>query len=85
MEIPGANCAFPGCHVTRTKNYKGISIFQIPTRKDEYYSEWRKSTLNVLTKYRSFKQADIDEIVSKENIHICERHYVEDDIEFTNK
>ena len=42
LEMPGANCAFPGCHVARTKKYKGISIFQIPTRKDKFYSEWRK-------------------------------------------
>ena len=42
LEMPGANCAFPGCHVARTKKYKGISIFQIPTRKDEFYSEMEK-------------------------------------------
>ena len=83
--MPGPNCAFPGCHVTRTKKCKGISIFQIPTRKDEFYSEWRKSILNVLTKYRSFKQTDLDERVSKGDIYICERHYVEDDFEFTSK
>ena len=83
--MPGANCAFPGCHAARTKKYKGLSIFQIPTRKDEFYSEWRKSILNVLTKYRSFKQTDLDERVSKGDIYICERHYVEDDFEFTSK
>ena len=76
--MTGANCAFPGCHVTRTKKYKGI-------RKDEFYSEWRKSILNVLRKYRSFKQTDLDERVSKGDIYICERHYVEDDFEFTSK
>ena len=52
--MPGANCTFPGCHVTRTKKHKRISIFQIPTRNGESYSGWRKSILNVLTKYRSF-------------------------------
>ena len=44
-----------------------------------------ESILNVLTKYRSFKQADLDERVSKGDIYICERHYVEDDFEFTSK
>ena len=83
--MPGANCAFLGCHVTRTKKYKGISVFQTPTRKDEFYSEWRKGILNFLTKYRSFKQTDLDERVSKGDIYICERHYVEDDFEFTSK
>ena len=83
--MPGANCTFPGCHAARTKKYKGLSIFQIPTRKDEFYSEWRKRILNVLTKYRSFKQTDLDERVSKGDIYICKRHYVEDGFEFTSK
>ena len=76
--MPEANCAFLGCHVTKTKKYKGISVFQIPTRKDEFYSEWRKGILNFLTKYRSFKQTDFDERVSKGD-------YVEDDFKFTSK
>ena len=83
--MPGANSAFLGCHVARTKKYKGISILQIPTRKDEFYSEWRKNILYVLTKYKSFKQMDLDERVSKGDIYVCERHYVEDDFEFRSK
>ena len=83
--MPGANCTFHGCHITRTKRYKGISISQIPTRKDEFHSEWRKSIFNILTKYRSLKQTDVDERVSKGDIHICETNYVEDEIEFTSK
>ena len=83
--MPGANGAFPDCHVARTKKYKGISIFQIPTKKDEFYGEWRKSIFNALTKYRSFKQTDLDETVSKGDIYNCERHYVEDDFKFTSK
>ena len=83
--MPGANSAFPGCHVARTKKYKGISIFQIPTRKDEFYSEWRKNILYFLTKYRSFKQTDLDERISKGDIYICEKHYFEDDFEFRSK
>ena len=59
--------------------------FYIPSRKDELYSEWRKSILNVLTKYRSFKQTDLNERVSRGDIYICEKHYVEDDFIFTSK
>lgn len=40
--------------------------------------------MNVLIKYRSYKQTDLDERVSKGDIYICQRH-VEDDIEFTSK
>ena len=54
--MPGANCAFPGCHVSRTEKYKGIGVFQIPTRKDQFYSEWRKdidhlNRQNLMKKY----------------------------------
>ena len=83
--MPGDNCAFPGCHITRTKRYKGISIFQIPTKEVKFHSEWRKSILNALTKYRSFKQTDPAERVCEGDIYICERHYLEDDTEFTSK
>ena len=44
-----------------------------------------ESILNALTKYRSFKQTDLDETVSKGDIYNCERHYVEDDFKFTSK
>ena len=54
--MPAATCAFPGYHATRTKKYKGISIFQIPSRKDEFYSEWRKSIFNALTKFKSLNK-----------------------------
>ena len=44
-----------------------------------------ESILNALTKYRSFKQTDLDETVSKGDIYNCERHHVEDDFKFTSK
>ena len=76
--MPGANCAFPDCHVTRTKKHKRISIFQIPTRNGESYSGWRKSILKCCNKIKIiYKQADLDERVSKRD--------VEDNIEFTSK
>ena len=47
--------------------------------------EEKYTQLNVLTKYRSSKQTNHDEKVSKGDIYICGRHYVEDDFEFTSK
>ena len=67
------------------RSIKELVYFKFQPEKDEFYSEWRKSILNVLIKYRSFKQTDLDERVSKGDIYICERHYVEDDFEFTSK
>ena len=83
LETPGPNCAFPSCHVTRINEHEGIITCKILIRKDKFYSEWRKDILNVLTKYQSFKQTELDEIVSKGDIYMRERHFVEDDIEFT--
>ena len=48
--MPGANCALPGCGVSR--NFEGIGIFQVPARKGEFYENWRKELLNVICKYR---------------------------------
>ena len=45
-------CAFPRCHVSRTTKYAGISLFQFPMRKDEFYTTWRRSLLGVLLRYR---------------------------------
>ena len=42
-----ANCTCPGCDFARTKRNQGVNTFQIPTRKDEFYSEWRENILNV--------------------------------------
>ena len=31
--MPGANCAFPGCNVSRYKLHKGTTIFSIKEKK----------------------------------------------------
>ena len=47
--MPGANCAFPGCGMSRKQ---GVGIFKIPTRNDSFYNGWQKNLLDVLIKYR---------------------------------
>ena len=47
-----AICALPNSSVSRTPKYLGISLFQFPTRKCEFYTTWRKNLLDVLSKYR---------------------------------
>ena len=60
--MPGANCAFPGCNVSRYKLREGTTIFSITKRKSEFYQKWRKEILGVLLKYQ-----DID-LVLKEKL-----------------
>ena len=49
--MPGANCAFPGRNVSRYKLQEDTTIFSITKRKSEFYQEWRKEILGVLSKY----------------------------------
>ena len=81
--MPGANCYFPECGVSRTKKYEGVGIFQIPMRNDEFYTKWRKDILDILSKYRMDK--DLKARTLAGNIYICERHFQKEDIEFTSK
>ena len=60
--ITGANCAFPGCNVSRYKLHNGTTIFIIAKKKSEFYQERRKEILRVLLKYR-----DIDLVLKKKN------------------
>lgn len=80
--MPGANCAFPRCGVSR--NYVGVGIFKVPSRNDIFYMEWRKNLLGILTKYRVVDK-DFKKRIEKGNVYICERHFVDEDIERTSK
>ena len=51
--MPGENCAFPQCHISRNKNYEGIGLFKLPGYPGTFYDEWRKKLLAVLFKYIS--------------------------------
>ena len=77
-------CAFPHCHVSRTPKYAGISLFQFPTRKDEFYTSWRQNLLGVLLKYRVLDSETIKKVMDgKTKMYFCERHFQEDDIELS--
>jgi len=82
--MPGRNCCMPQCTISETQKHVGIKLFQIPTRKNDFYSEWRKETIDVVGKYRV-----IDGIfqtrIENGRAFICEKHYAEDDFEFTSR
>ena len=52
--MPGGNCAFPQCTSSEYYKHTGVKVFQITTRKSEYYDYvgWRERIVNVLSKYR---------------------------------
>ena len=56
-------CAFPGCHVSNTPKYNGKSLFQFPTRKDEFNTRWRKNLLDCLLKFRELSPNEIKSIM----------------------
>ena len=82
--MPGANCVFPGCFVSRTPKYENISMFKLPNRSGEFYVKWKKEILNIITKYRVVDKCFKKQIESG-NIHVCERHFSKEDIELTSK
>lgn len=66
--MPGANCAFPLCSVSR--NYEGVGIFKIPSRNDNFHKEWRKNMVGAITKYRVVDK-DFKKRVDQGKVYIC--------------
>ena len=83
--MPGADCAFPGCNVSRYKLHEGTTIFSITKRKNEFYKEWRNEILRVLLKYW-----DIDLVLEEKlqngdaDFFGREKNFASDDIEYTS-
>ena len=72
-----ANCVFPQCGVQRIHKYSGIGLFKIPTRKCDFYTEWRNNLINV--------DKTLKERIMKGKVYVCERHFLPEDIERTGK
>ena len=72
--MPGANCAFPECTVSRTAKYQGIGILKIPMRNN---------IVAVLEWYRVMDKA-VRECILTGKIYICEQHFKTEDVEFTS-
>ena len=83
----GRNCAMYGCFASENGLHPGVRYFQITTRNSEYYDYegWRNNIINVLTKYREMNISELKERVMKGNVYICDRHYADEDIEYTGK
>ena len=73
----GANCSIYGCHTSRKNST--CAIFKIPAGDGEYETKWRKDLINVITKDRVV-DSSLRSQIDKRSLHICERHFNEEDI-----
>ena len=79
------NCAIPGCFVSKTPKYVGKSLFKITQRQNEFYSEWRKKVVDIVSKYRDMTPTFKKEVLDcTRELHICEDHYKTEDINYIN-
>ena len=72
--MPGLVCCFPKCG---TKSTGTLGVFRITNRKNSFYLEWRKKTLDIIKRYR-IVDANFQELLDKGKVAICERHYKKD-------
>ena len=70
--MPGANCSIFGC--TKSRTTKGLAIFGIPKKDDEWHRDWREKLVNIITKDREI-DADL-----KGQIEIKSLHFTEDQL-----
>ena len=82
--MPGKNCCIPQCTVSQTLKHKGIRLYQVSTRKDEFYTKLRKEILAIISRYRVFDTV-FKARVENGRAFICEKHYKEEDFEKTSK
>ena len=74
--MPGANCAFPECTVSRTAKYQGIGIFQIPMKDDDFHVNWRN---NIAAVYFFYCRGTELWTKLSENVYLLERFtYIND-------
>ena len=70
-------CAFNDCTTNpanKSGKYKGITLFKITSRKGEFYENWKKGVLSILTRYRVVDQ-NLKEIIQKGNVFIFFMHF----------
>ena len=70
--MSGDNCSIFNSHSSRAA--PGFSFFRVPTKDDEYSTNWRNNIVAVITSDRV-----IDDILKRQiknrTLHICELHY----------
>ena len=67
--MPGANCSIFGCAKSRTT--KGLALFVIPKKGDEWHRDWREKLVNIITKDREI-DADLKGQIERKSLHFTE-------------
>ena len=75
--MPGANCSIYGCSVSRRKEYRGISLFNVPVGNNDFGKDWKHKLISVITKDRVVDDS-LHAQIEKSNLYICERHFSPD-------
>ena len=75
--MPGENYSIFGC--TKSRTTKGLPIFSIPKKDDEWHRDWREKLVNIVTKDREI-DADLRDQIERKLLHICELHFTEDQL-----
>ena len=75
----------PLCTSNKNGLHEGIRYFQVTTRTSKYhdYDGWRNKIINIITKDRTVKITEFKARVMKGNVYVCDRHYADEDIEWT--
>ena len=77
--MPGANCSIFGCSTSRSKT--GIGIFKVPLPTTDFNKKWRQELIAIITKDRVV-DASLKRQVETNTLHICERHFREEQLYF---
>ena len=75
--IPTVYCSIFG--YTKSKVTKGLAIFGISKKEDEWTRDWTEKLVNIITKDRK-KDAGLRSSIERKLYHICELHFTEDQI-----
>ena len=70
--MPGENCSIFNCHSSRAA--PGISFFRVPTKDDEYSTNWRNNIIAVITRDRVI-DGNLKRQIKSRTFHTCELHY----------
>ena len=75
--MPGDNCSIYGCSVSRRSQYKGISLFKVPSGEGKFETSWRQKLIAIITKDRVI-DGTLRAQINKKKLFICQRHFAED-------
>ena len=73
LRMPGENYSIFNCHSSRAA--PGISFFRVPTKDDEYSTNWRNKLVAVITRDRVI-DGNLKRQIKNRTLHTCELHYL---------